>query len=398
MENVVNANGYARPGEFKWKALTDFIPDNRPLVKDVLCKWYRCLKDENASVEQTNLFSHSACQSFTSGLNAELELIPALLMDEWVSKTDVLDKGQYLKLVQALLVNISDLILEKYGEFRSICPELERVLEFIQDFFYREFDFDYRISAFCLQEFQQAFQLKLDYWKIKLKQSLLIDTLHECINEKMLNKESYLSFRKLSYLKNLFHCLESVTTIISEDNVRELLIYYNFNSVCYIDYEKQLIKQKLSDANSAGENIATLRNEQHQINGWHVKQGVYFETDKPCIKKQLHDWIHTEIRQLQLAEQKKEGNDFVIDLDAKIQTSLSVAKLAVLIRLLVADKIIINKTVAPMLRTVSKLFTTLQKDEISFGSLETKYHAPDKATLTIMKEMTQKWAKLIDKL
>jgi hypothetical protein len=398
MENVKNANGHAGHSLIKWNTVANAASDNKPMAKDVLCKWYRYLKDENNTAEITDLFSHSPNDDIAEYLTPELATIPDLLMDEWVSKAAVLDKGQYLKLVQALLVNISDLIFEKYDDLRSLCPEAERVLEFMQDFFYREFDFDYRVSAFCLQEFHQAFQLKLDYWKLKLKQSAIIDTLHECMNEKMLNSENHLSFRKLSYLKNLFHCLETITTIISEENIRELLIYYNFNSGCYIDYEKQLIKQKLNDAKNAEENIAALRNEQQQISGWKIKHNICFETDKPSIKKQLHDWITLEIKQLQLTEQKSEEHKLIIDPDAKIQTSLSVAKLAVLIRLFVADKIIINKTVAPMLRTVSKLFTTLQKDEISFGSLETKYHAPDKATLNIMKEMMQKWVKLSDKL
>ena len=50
----------------------------------------------------------------------------------------------------------------------------------------------------------------------------------------------------------------------------------------------------------------------------------------------------------------------------KIHTSLSVAKLAVLLRLLVIDKIIIVRTVAQILRVASKIFTTLQKNDIFF--------------------------------
>ena len=62
------------------------------------------------------------------------------------------------------------------------------------------------------------------------------------------------------------------------------------------------------------------------------------------------------------------------------------------------DKIIVNRTVAPMLRTVAKMFTTLQREEISFGSLETKYHAPDKATIDVMKDMLHKWIHILAKL
>ena len=129
-----------------------------------------------------------------------------------------------------------------------------------------------------------------------------------------------------------------------------------------------------------------------------IKPGIYFDANFPSIKKQLTDFITEEIKQAELKNNRVADKGLLIDPESKIQTSLSVAKLAVLIRLLVVDKIIINKSVAPMLRTITKLFTTLQKDEISFGSMETKYHAPDKNTINMMKGMLQKWVGIVGKL
>lgn len=45
-----------------------------------------------------------------------------------------------------------------------------------------------------------------------------------------------------------------------------------------------------------------------------------------------------------------------------------------------------------------KMVTTLQKDEISFGRLETKYLAPDKATKTAVRDMLFKWINILRKL
>ena len=53
---------------------------------------------------------------------------------------------------------------------------------------------------------------------------------------------------------------------------------------------------------------------------------------------------------------------------------------------------------APMHRVAAKIFTTLQKDDISFGSLETKYHAPDKTTINAVKDMLFKWINILGKL
>ena len=129
-----------------------------------------------------------------------------------------------------------------------------------------------------------------------------------------------------------------------------------------------------------------------------LKSGTSFDSNQPSVKRQLIEWINAEMKRLELIDKNATNSDFQINPENKIQTTLSVAKLAVLIRLLVVDKIIINPTIAPMLKTVSKLFTTLQKDDISFGSLETKYHAPDKATLNMMKEIMQKWVGILGKI
>ncbi len=70
----------------------------------------------------------------------------------------------------------------------------------------------------------------------------------------------------------------------------------------------------------------------------------------PPLKEQVNSWIEEEIKFLQteptfspLVKTEKVADD-------KIQTSLSVSKLALLIRLMVIDKIIINRVVAHILR------------------------------------------------
>jgi hypothetical protein len=172
----------------------------------------------------------------------------------------------------------------------------------------------------------------------------------------------------------------------------------NFNPDCFINYEIELIQTAVRSFQTNQEAISFLHSEQGRSTKLKIKSGTFFDNQQPSIKKQLSDWVAEEIRQLELKNRKAADKDLVLDPESKVQTSLSVAKLAVLIRLMLVDKIIINKSVAPMLRTVTKLFTTLQKDEISFGSLETKYHAPDKTTLNTMKEMMRKWVGILGKL
>jgi len=401
METVMSVNGHSGDLMLGLPLLSQYSENslhNRLTVQQALCKWYGLFKTNSYRKEVTeSLFENLKNEGILKSLQADLELIPGLLMDELINNTAISDKGQYIRLVQALLINLSDSLPESEMH-EQLCNEAETVLQFMQNFLYQHFDFDFKVSVFYLKHLQDSISLKLEYWKIKLFQSPIIDVLLECINEKFATSENYLTFRKVNYLKNIFRQIECSTTVINEVFIRELLINYNFNSTGFIDYETSLIKNKLNVENSIDENIALLKTEQFRIAQLKDRSGVGYELNQPTIKKQLTDWVIEKIRNEELTNLKRKNKDLQIDPESKIQTSLSVAKLAVLIRLLVADKIIINKSVAPMLRTIAKLFTTLQKDDISFGSMETKYHAPDKATLNIMKEMLQKWVVIVGKL
>ncbi|MFW2478251.1 MAG: hypothetical protein ACN4EP_15125 [Sediminibacterium sp.] len=398
MENAMNANGETLKMLLLKAPAGDKPYKDNDTVHQLLNWWYHILKLAEPALDKQTLFSGLEADEMYLELKRDIDMIPSLLMNEMIYEPSIPDKEQYIRLIQALLVNCSDTLFTSSVKINSPCDAIENTLLFIRNFFYQYFDFDYRVTMYCMEQFNYSFKLKLDYWKVKLKQSSLIESLKNCISEKMILPNSYFTFRKISYLEHLFHLIEAATTVITEEYVRDLLITHNFNAACFIDYETNHIKESLKNEASIDESITLLQNELANINLLKDKHNISFDIDMPGIKKQLHDWVIAEMKQLKSEANQIMKKDLVIDPDSKIQTSLSVAKLAAIIRLLVADKIIINKSIAPMLRTVSKLFTTLQKDEVSFGSLETKYHAPDKATLNIMKEMLQKWVGVIQKL
>jgi hypothetical protein len=402
MESVVGANGIAKETGFTKSLLIQYNGSDsgtRLTVQQALCKWY-ILFNHRTNLPGTDdiLFSELPKENLLSSLQTDIELIPSVLMDEFISNSLIQDKDQYIRIVQALLINLSDCLISREDEFENVCNEIENILQFIQNFFYQQFDLDSRLTQFYLYQFCKCSKLKLQYWQIKLNDSPLIDALRECLAEKFIVPENNITYRKISYLKYILQEIESATSVISEKYVREVFMYNNFNSDCFINYEIELIQTELRKFQTNQEAILFLQSEQGRIVKLKMKSGISFDNQQASTKKQLSDWITEEIKQLELKNRKAADKDLLIDPESKIQTSLSVAKLAVLIRVMVVDKIIINKSVAPMLRTITKLFTTLQKDEISFGSLETKYHAPDKTTLNTMKEMLQKWVAILSKL
>lgn len=402
MESAVKANGIAKEIGFSKSLLIEYNGNNsgvRMTVQQALCKWYT-LFNQQANSEKVNdfIFPELSQENLFNSLQTDIELVPSLLMEEFVSNSLIQDKGQYIRLVQALLINLSDCLYASQKEFICVCNQIESTIQFIQSFFYQQFDADSRLTKYFLQQFFDCSVLKVEYWNIKLNNSPLLTALEECLADKFISPETIITYRKINYLKYLLQQIDLGTTVISEGYVREVFIYNNFNSECFINYEIELVEREMADFQTNREAVLFLQSAQVRLSQLKIKAGISFDIHQPSVKRHLLDWVFEKIKQLEANDRKANDKDLLIDPESKIQTSLSVAKLAVLFRLLVVDKVIINKSVAPMLRTVTKLFTTLQKDEISFGSLETKYHAPDKATLNTMKDMLGKWMNILCKL
>jgi hypothetical protein len=220
----------------------------------------------------------------------------------------------------------------------------------------------------------------------------------EIIEQTITERTSINTYSQINYYKDLFHQFLSGDGTLTCSFIRDTLYKYNYNSESFILNEYERLNKASSQLHSLKEKIALLSYELKKVNQFLSTSKNAFLQHLPSVKEQVGNWIIEEIRFLEKGTLPIEYANTLSEPDNKIHTSLSVAKLAVLIRLLVVDKIIINRTVAPMLRIVGKTFSTLQKDDISIGSLETKYHAPDKATINAVKDMLFKWINILSKL
>ena len=220
----------------------------------------------------------------------------------------------------------------------------------------------------------------------------------EIIEHTITERTEINTYNQIIYYKDLFHQFLSGDGTLTCSFIRDTLYKFNYNSENFIVNEYERLNKASSQLHSIKEKIASLSYELKKVNQFLCTSKNAFMQYIPSVKEQVGNWIIEEIRFLEKGTLPIEYANTLNEPENKIHTSLSVAKLAVIIRLLVVDKIIINRTVAPMLRIVGKTFSTLQKDDISIGSLETKYHAPDKATISAMKDMLFKWINILGKL
>lgn len=283
-------------------------------------------------------------------------------------------------------------------------PEaLKQTLDFIDSFFADNYNSIQKVPLSYFSISKEAISAQLNLLEKCLVQNESIDKslagiIIQAVSRFLAKSPDTISCDKLVYHKNLVGELLFEDLVVPAYAIREKLYYLNFNEDKFIAYEYNRLQLAIDNLPGRHERVNTLKLEQKCINQFTTKANTAYSSVMPSLKEQMNGWINEEIKYLESgAVTEKFPDNTTLD-DTKIQTTLSVAKLALLIRLLVIDKIIINRTVAPVLRLIAKIFTTLQKDDVSFGSLETKYHAPDKATISAVKDMLFKWINILSRL
>ncbi len=339
------------------------------------------------------------------------ENLQQLILDEMISRNYAKDKEEFIRMVQVMLTKLLDKISSGCSassvtttdkKHLLLTQQLLKSLHFIQEYFGTYFDKNERVPDVLISVYKKEIDALSEALCHKLSsanlmEQLLTQTLHKHFINSFENQNMPVTYRLHFYEKELLQELIKEGNPAT-DNVRNLLYYYNFNSPAFVLYEFERLVNSLSGITTKSEKIQMLRTELKSINQLPVRVNYYFDDNMPSLKEQVSTWITEEIKYCEAGHFMQVTTLSGSEPENKINTTLSVAKLGLLIRLLVVDKIIINRTVAPMLRTVAKTFTTLQREEISFGSLETKYHAPDKATIDVMKDMLHKWIHILTKL
>ncbi|HEY8658472.1 MAG TPA: hypothetical protein VIL78_05520 [Hanamia sp.] len=380
----------------------------------ILDKWNTIINGRlNPLNINDDLLAAEAVQLVINESEEDQQTIRSMLIEDLIEKPNVMDKEQYVKVNQTLLIRILDKLFA-YSQTRplnenilllynTIGQHLQSTLDFIEDFFSNYFDRNEKvpepyISIAKENIKKQVKQLKHIVSKQESTDTFLTNLVLDSIQHLLGAESIVITYSRLSYHKMLLNELLSQKVRRSSQCIKEALYYINYNEDNLITYEYEWLKELTKELPSNQEKIAALRFEQKKINQLPLKPNCCYNPNMPSLKDQINGWIDEEVKFLENIQLPEKVADKLNENEDKIHTSLSVAKLAVLLRLLVVDKIIINRTVAPMLRVAAKIFTTLQTDDISFGSLETKYHAPDKATINAVKDMLFKWINILNRL
>ena len=380
----------------------------------IINKWDELITD---TLSPTNIILSSLNDEVVRGFifqsEAEKEKAKSLLINGIINRPKIRDKQQYVQVNQALLIRLLDK-LYTYKQFpelddkilrlyNTISGHLEAILNFIEDFFSNYFDRNERAPMPYFSASIDELCRKLELLKGALEANADIDRrlgtiLNRNFENFCLGGKTSATYNELYYQRNLMNELLTDATLTTEIFIREVLFFFNFNDDDYVAYLYQNFTALTEHLATRREKIAALRFEQKTINQLRTKLNTILNSNMPSLKEQVNQWIEEEIKFLESDITNAAITKTENETDDKIHTSLSVAKLALLLRLMVIEKVIVNRVVAQVLRITARTVTTLQAENIAFGSLETKYHNPDRGTISAVKDMLFRWINILNKL
>jgi hypothetical protein len=262
---------------------------------------------------------------------AEGEAIRTNLIEGILDMPKIADKHQYVQVNQAILIRLLDK-LYSYKQnpkvtdsvlclYKTVSLHLENTLDFIEDFFSNYFDRNEKVPATDLLISIEELCRQLEQLKRCLKSSnsigaklanVVVKNFERFCNEKTSN----INYNELMYQKDLMNELLTDGPLESEESLKEVLFYFNFNDYDYLAYLYERMKQLIESLSFKKEKIAALRFEQKNINQLSTKLNCYLSSTVPSLKEQVNHWIDEEIKFLSTdiadtSESSHKGDQYV---------------------------------------------------------------------------------------
>lgn len=271
----------------------------------------------------------------------------------------------------------------------------EDLLNYIEVHFTKYFDQDQKLPDayifISVKEFEENLNnLQNLFMEKKVDEKLSLLVLYPLAQFTDIPQKQFFSFRRLIYLKYLVKCLFKILEEPQQQDysqtIYELLIYLNFNNHHFVQYSVTKVKSELERKDSLQSQLEHLSLVIKNLSQSQVKPDYALKPGRTNIKILLLNWLEDEVhyiekrRQLTIMIPPGTQND-IVDIDAKIKTTLSVPQLAYIIRILKEEGIIVNDNKAELIRFFSKHFSSAHNENISGESLRSKYFAFEDSTV-----------------
>lgn len=382
--------------KFNTYIFSDLDPSNfndLNLPQDQFEYWTSTIEQESARIKKALVKVAFGYQS-----ERQIERYMQLHQFDLIRLTDGL--LSYLTKDEALKIHEQDKSFTLYNLYKGIYRYLEDLITYLEKHFSRFFDVEARIPnayrLIAVRDFKERLVLLEEKFYANQLNSHLVKVILLPVRSFIQSGEKkHLSFRYLMYLKAMLAELErfSLSNVDEghEDKLIYSMIYINFNSYKFFAYCTERIKAQCQEKETLSDQIDNLAWYSKIINQTQQKPGVAYKPDRESLKTSLITWIDEEISFLERRHQltfnmqgtKVEGlpNDF------KLNTSLSVAQLGYFLRVLLEEKVLINRNQREVLKFFAQHTRTKKAENVSAESLRTRYYNVDTSTKEAVKDI-----------
>lgn len=356
------------------------------------------------------------------GIGEQIQSITASctsLKEKWVHelfssvKEDVLTR--YVQYHQAGITSLSNqvsaMIPASYFQgienqihqlYYSIVSNLEELIQFLNQGFYKYFDNNYTVSIDRYRVQVEQIQLQLTEITITLHQSgidtPLVNAVTVSINNKLADaKQSGISYRQLDYIKSMLDIIRQPVQNNSKQSTigtAHELYRQNFNSYHFNQWYQEYLSA-IINAVSEDKRETTILHEIKLLNSIFVERGKTFEPELPAINDQLLSWLQQLLpgqSSLNLkAILKMNGHD-------RMPLQFSVTQFALFVRLCYLEGCFHVNNISDILRFFTQHFETKKQLNISFKSFARAFYGADQATAAVVRDFLQRMINTINKI
>jgi len=285
----------------------------------------------------------------------------------------------------------------------ALYEQLNELLIFLRTHYLNFFNLEGKIplveSEKLSHEVEQRLEKITNTLNIYIPDSIV--SLLETPIKMLLSKES-ISYKEADYLKAVIPEFEGVAinnhTEKLLQNFKMMLIVVNFNAPEIGKYFITEWNEEISKEDSIQEKLRILKFNSKETRQMTEKKGWSLNPTEISLKERLLTWLDAEIAYYEAEQSAAVPVQNSLESDAKIHTSMSVPQLALLFRLLKADHQITNTNQSEVLKIVTNSFTTVKKENFSYGHLHGKYYKIEAHTRRTVYDMLMRLLHLSRKI
>ncbi|NHA03303.1 hypothetical protein G7092_05840 [Mucilaginibacter sp. HC2] len=204
------------------------------------------------------------------------------------------------------------------------------------------------------------------------------------------------TYREVEYISSF---LKNLTVILAvrdgqnlTEHVTEMLFHINFNHNVFIKWYQEDVERKMESFGTA-EQDGLLMKQLLLLKSIPVSITTSYDPSLPPVSISLEIWLKEYIKQVDL-----QGEFSDSEKTGKLELKLTVAQMALLIRLFYEEGVFALKNITELMKFFAVHFTSKKQGHISYGSMNKLYYSADQFTGYAVRELLLKMTAKVNKM